>query len=99
MRGRKANKTGEVTKTTDLRRTIHVLVHAIFVLRFLCLVLSLPMSWGRYSEIPVQFLSRFPYVVDFATNTWADRIIIATTALGLVCLLISDIVHLVALCI
>ena len=38
----------------------------------------------------------FPYSVDFASDTWVDRII-ATTVLGLVCWLISGIVHVVAL--
>ena len=38
----------------------------------------------------------FPYAVAFASDTWVDRII-ATTVLGLVCWLISGIVHVVAL--
>lgn len=44
--GRKADKTGGDAKKTDLRRTIHVPVHAEIVLWLLGLVLLLPMSWG-----------------------------------------------------
>lgn len=95
-RGRKSDKTGEDTEKTDLRRTIHVPAHADLVLWFLGLVLLLPMSWGWYSKIPIQFFMAFPYAVDFASDTWVNRII-ATTIVGLVCWLISGIVHIVAL--
>ena len=95
-RGRKADKTGKDTEKTDLRRTIHVPADADLVLWFLGLALLLPMSWGWYSKIPIQFFMAFPYAVDFASDTWVNRII-ATTIVGLVCWLISGIVHLIAL--
>lgn len=94
--GRKADKAGDDTQTTDLRHTHHVLAHADIVLWFLGLVLLLPMSWGWYSKIPIQFFMAFPYAVDFASDTWVDRII-ATTILGLACWLVSGIVHIVVL--
>jgi len=51
---------GEDTKTTDLRHTIHVLVHADIVLWFLGLALLLPMTWGWYSGIHIQLFMAFP---------------------------------------
>ncbi|MSD91561.1 hypothetical protein GKC41_07870 [Bifidobacterium asteroides] len=95
-RGRKSDTTGEDTENTDLRRTIHVPPHADLVLWLLGLALLLPMSWGWYSKIPIQFFMAFPDAVDFASDTWVNRII-ATTIVGLVCWLISGIIHIVAL--
>lgn len=94
--GRKADKTGEDTEKNNLRYMIHIPVHAEVVLWFLGLVLLLPMGWGWYSKMPIQFFMAFPYAVDFASDTWVNRII-ATTVIGLVCWLISGIVHPVAL--
>ena len=94
--GRKAGEVGEDAEKTDLRHTLHVPAHADLVLWFLGLVLLLPVSWGWYSEIPIQFFMAFPYVVDFASDTWVTRII-ATAIVRLVCWLLSGITHLVAL--
>ena len=95
-RGRKADKTGEDTEKTDLRRMIHVPVRAEAIPGFLGLVLLLPMSWGLYRETPIRLFMAFPHAVDFSSDTWVNRII-ATTVQGLVCWLISGIVHIVAL--
>ena len=92
----KADEVGEDMEATELRHTLHVPAHADVVLWFLGLVLLLPMSWGWYSRIPIQFFMTFPYTVDFALDTWVNRII-ATTVIGLVCWLISGIVHIIAL--
>lgn len=94
--GRAADKVDKDAKKTDSRHTIQVLTLAESVLWFLGLILLLPMSWGWYNPIPIKFFMAFPYAVDFASDTWVDRII-ATTILGLFCWLISGVVHLVSL--
>lgn len=94
--GRAADKVDKDAKKIDSRHTIQVLTLAESVLWFLGLILLLPMSWGWYNPIPIKFFMAFPYAVDFASDTWVDRII-ATTILGLFCWLISGVVHLVSL--
>ena len=75
---------------------IHVPVRAEAIPWFLGLVLLLLRSWGLYRETPIRLFMAFPYAVDFSSDIWVNRMI-ATTVQGLVCWLISGIVHIVAL--
>ena len=94
--GQATDRVDEDTKKIDLRYTTRLSIHAGAAFWFLGLILLLPMSWGWYSRIPIEFFMAFPYAVDFASDTWVDRII-ATTILGLFCWLISGILHVVSL--
>jgi hypothetical protein len=64
------------------------------VLWWVGFVLFLPVTWGWYSELPIQFFLKFPYPVDYESRIWLNRII-ASTVGGLGCWFLVGLISLV----